>query len=548
MLTDPVPLGSRAVIETDVCVIGAGPAGITFARECIGQPFRVAVLESGGFVPDPATQALSAGDMDSHHHSTDSVGGGRQRGFGGTPNLWLYHTEPGDGRVYARSVPPEGIDFAADPDRPESGWPVALESLTPYYVRAQRTWNGAPFDYSVARWANEAQVPLQFRDATVTTKISQHGSRDVFALGYRDDLVAAENIDLYLGCTVLELEGDDTGGEIRTAKVSGPDGAVFSVAAKVFVLAGGGVENAQLLLLSQATRPGGPGNRHDTVGRYVTDHPEFRLGMLVPARRGLIDEIGLYDMRWVGATLVSGLLTIDEAVKRDEKLLNLSAVLTPQRSTFGSPAERALKTFQVLARGERPGAPLRHLAALARAPRATVDIVRRFHRDYEEYHGGWSRPTVDRSPYTRIELHAAAEQTADRENRITLADRRDRLGRQTVQLHWTWSAADQENLIRSTRILAAELEGSGLGRFERWVDFDGSTRPYHTGFHHPMGSTRMHADPAFGVVDASARVHGIENLFVAGSSIFSNGHGYANPTLSLLAFTIRLADHVKTLV
>jgi choline dehydrogenase-like flavoprotein len=548
VLTDPTPLGSRAVIETDVCVIGAGPAGIAFARECIGQPFRVAVLESGGLAPDPATQALSAGHVDSHHYSADALGGGRERGFGGTPNLWLYHTEPGDGRIYARSLPPEAVDFAGDPDRPESGWPLSLQTLAPYYERAQRTWNGGPFDYSVARWANEAQPPLPFRDATVTTKMSQHGSRDVFALGYRDDLVAAENIDLYVGCTVLELEADDTGGEIRHAKVSGPDGTTFSVAAKVFILACGGVENAQLLLLSEATQPGGPGNRHDNVGRYVTDHPEFRLGMLIPARHGLVDEIGLYDMRWVGATLVSGLLTIDEAVKRDQRLLNLSAVLTPQRPTFGSPAERALKTFQVIPRGERPQAPLRHLGAMIRSPLTTIDLVRRYHRDYEEYHGGWSRRTVDRSPYGPIELHAAAEQTADRDNQITLGDGRDQLGRRTVSLRWRWSPADQANLIRSTQILASEIEGSGLGRFERWVDFDGPTRPYHRGFHHPMGSTRMHADPSCGVVDTNARVHGIENLYIAGSSVFSNGHGYANPTLTVLALAVRLADHVKSIV
>lgn len=55
----------------------------------------------------------------------------------------------------------------------------------------------------------------------------------------------------------------------------------------------------------------------------------------------------------------------------------------------------------------------------------------------------------------------------------------------------------------------------------------------------------MHPDPRYGVVGSDAQVHGISNLYVAGSSVFPTGHGYANPTLSILALTIRLADHLK---
>ena len=103
---------------------------------------------------------------------------------------------------------------------------------------------------------------------------------------------------------------------------------------------------------------------------------------------------------------------------------------------------------------------------------------------------------------------------------------------------------DRANLLRSMRVLATELEGSGLGRFDPWVDFTGPLRPHTGGLHHPMGGTRMHLDPQLGVVDENCRVHGVANLYVAGSSVFPTSLGYVNPTLTVVALATRLADHV----
>ena len=167
---------------------------------------------------------------------------------------------------------------------------------------------------------------------------------------------------------------------------------------------------------------------------------------------------------------------------------------------------------------------------------------------YREFSGGWSRPQVDRRGFGRIEIHVATEQSADRENRIGLAATRDGLGRQRASLQWRWSENDRHNIARSLSILTAQIEGTRLGRVTRWVEFDGAGRPFFTGLHHPMGGTRMHPDPRHGVVDENCLVHGTANLYVAGSSVFPNGHGYPNPTLSLIALAIRLADHMKAVL
>ena len=212
-----------------------------FAREWIGLPLRVAILESGAFENDRATQDLSAGEVRSNYHLGDALSHGRHRQFGGTSNLWLYHSQPDDGRRAARSVPPEAIDLA--PTASRAGWNLSLETLQPYYERAQRTWNDGPADYTVATWGDATTAQVESRTGLLTTRMVQHGTGDIFRTRYRDELAAAENVTVHVGVTVLSLETDDGGTTIQRAVVARSDGTRVSVRAKVFVLAAGGVEN-----------------------------------------------------------------------------------------------------------------------------------------------------------------------------------------------------------------------------------------------------------------------------------------------------------------
>lgn len=531
-------------IDTDICVIGAGPAGITFAREFIGRSLRVVVLESGLTRHDARTQELSASSVDSPYHAVDALAAGRRRQVGGTSNLWVYEANPGSGRLHARSLPPEAHDLDGIDGRPESGWPFPLPAIEQFYQRAQTLWNGAPADYRVERWADAAAQPLPFPGGLVTTRISQHGPGDIFSVLYRDELLAAENVALLTGSTALRLEADEGGRDIRRVRVARSDGSMSAVTAKVFILAAGGVENAQLMLLSQATAPGGPGNLHDNVGRYLTDHPEFRMGTIMPADPGVFESIGLYDIRVVNGVLVSGLITLHEEAKTRDRRLNVSAVLVPQPSGFGSAAHKAILAVRSMPWRDRSRA-FSEVAAIGRSPRDGAAVIRMRGRRFHEFVGGWSRPEVDRGAFRVIEVHAATEQSADRENRITLGDHRDRLGRRQAHLRWRWTEDDRSNISGSIDIFATEFQRAGVGRFTRWGELDGRGRPRFGGLHHPMGGTRMHAEPRHGVVDSDGLVHGLSNLYAAGSSVFPSGHGYANPTLSVLALTIRLADHLK---
>lgn len=553
--TSAAPTGTVREVRTDVCVIGAGPAGLTVARECIGAPFEVLVLESGLYEPDAAAQDLAASRTYSPYYEPDAMAAARRRQFGGTANEWLHVAWPGKSRFYARTMIGEEVDFAAKSWQPGSGWPFGLAELRDYYDRAHLAWVGSRVDDDVARWSTPATLPLDL--GPLGTRMAQFGPADTFTLRARDELFAAANVTVAVGSTVIALDGGRDGTAIRRAEVVRSDGSTLTVTAAVFVLACGGVENSQVLLSSEATRPGGPGNRHNNVGRYVTDHPEFRLGAIVPASPDLLDRLGLYDLHYVGTEMVNGVLTFDQEFKREERLLNMGAVLIPKRTGFNSAAERALRSLKPLLHGKRAPQPLSLARALLARPAEAAAVLRTQDRShasnwqhspdaYSWFRGGWSRPGLDRSQFSVLEVHVQTEQSPERDNQLTLGNRTDALGRRRLDLQMTWSEADQQNLLRGMRLFAAEIERAGIGRFDPWLEFNGPLRPRLGGLHHPMGGTRMHIDPEQGVVDENCRVHGVANLYVAGSSVFPTSLGYVNPTLTVVALSTRLAAHLRS--
>lgn len=542
-------------LTADICVVGAGVAGLTLAHQLIDSGLSVVVVEGGQWEPDAAAQDLARAQLDAPHYTPDAVSAGRRRQFGGTANDWTHVTKPGSGRVYARSLRGEAIDFEAKSWQRSSGWPITSEDLDPWYDRAQRAWSGHE-PGALTEPALAARPPLPLGPGPLTTRIADYGPSDVFTLAFRDDLVNADNVTILVGATVVSLESDRGGTAVRTAVAVRSGGGRLRIRAGSFVLAGGGVENVQLLLTSEVGAPGGVGNRHDVVGRYLTDHPEFRMGSIVPADTSLIDSIGLYDMHWVGGAMVSGLLTLSQQVKRDERLLNVGAVLIPQPAAFGSGAERALRALHAAARTRSARAAWGPATQIAAAPTATAAVLRmrrekrRGHFDHGDgfvwHRGGWSRAGYDRTRFGVVEVHAATEQTPHRDNRIQLGDRRDDLGRRRVEVRLHWSEQDYDNVGRSIDLFDQEITRSGIGSFEKWVEHRGPRQPMTTGLHHPMGGTRMSEDPRTGVVDVDCRVHGTDNLFVAGSSVFSTGLGYSNPTLTVVALALRLAEHLRS--
>jgi choline dehydrogenase-like flavoprotein len=144
-----------------------------------------------------------------------------------------------------------------------------------------------------------------------------------------------------------------------------------------------------------------------------------------------------------------------------------------------------------------------------------------------------------------VGLTTRIEPAPNPDSRVMLVRERDELGMQRVALDWRLSDVDRRNVRRTLEIFGAEVGAAGIGRVRILYDEDESGWPADlNGGQHHMGTTRMSNDPKQGVVDTNCRVHGLSNLFVAGSSVFPTASG-ATPTLMLVALALRLADHLK---
>ncbi|WP_017653576.1 GMC oxidoreductase [Fortiea contorta] len=547
MLIDALNLSSDQIVETDVCIVGAGPAGLTLAREFADTDLQVCLLESGGIDFDKNTQALSEGE--SVENLFGNLADLRRLQFGGTANSWSIRI--GKNEIGVRHLPLEPIDFEKRDWLPYSGWPFNKSHLDPFYERAQVVCKLGSFVYDAESWQNEQTPQLPFKNH-VMTSMFQFGPRAVFTHEYREEIHRAKNITTYLHANLLSIETDDTAKTVTRLRVACLSGKNFSIRAKIFILAAGGIENARLLLLSNKVQKAGLGNQNDLVGRFFMDHPLVKCGKLIPASPDVFKNTALYDLRRVNNIPVMGKLGLTQEVMRREQLLNISAILFPVPKPVQLKAVNSLKTLLSLIHNPTlKKDTIKHIGNVIVGldyilPAAYGALTKQEPFLPSLAWGGWSRLSNIAGRFSEFEVLHQTEQAPFPDNRLTLTDEHDRLGRQKVKLHWRWHDIDIDTIKRSQEILKAEFAQAGIGELQ--IERDGELpKLIHPGAHHHMGTTRMHDSPLQGVVDSNCKLHDVANLFIAGSSVFPTG-GFANPTLTIVALAIRLADHVKAVL
>jgi choline dehydrogenase-like flavoprotein len=545
VLIDGRSLAEGEILETVVCVVGSGPAGLVVATELARAGVGATVVETGDRDrTDWAQELAAAGAADG---SFQRLVGSRRRQLGGNANVWEIRFDGKGGGV--RHLPLDEVDFEERAWLPHSGWPFGRSTLEPYYERAQVVCGLGPFRYGAEAWAEEGLQPLPLDPSVVRTAVFQVGRASLFTRTYLDELARSPTARILTNLTVVELETESEAGRVRAARARRPDGTAVAIRARAFVLAAGGVENPRLLLVSRAARPAGLGNDHDLVGRFFMEHPFVRGGVLVPHDRSTIGAARLYDLRpRDGGVGVMGHLALAADVRRRERLLGVGAVLFPRRTRLSLDALESLRALRRRPDTRRPlREPLRHARRLLRDLPSVPPVVYARLRHHELYlssfnRAGWSRrpELVDRLDCFEVAL--VTEQAPDPENRITLGEERDALGVPRAVVSTRWGAEERRTVRRTRDLLAAEVARAGIGTLA------GEGDELHVGSptaHHHIGTTRMAGDPRAGVVDPDCRVHGVENLFVAGSSVFPTG-GYANPTLTMIALALRLAEHLRT--
>jgi choline dehydrogenase-like flavoprotein len=524
MLADLRTLPNEVVITSDLCVIGAGAAGISIALALRGQSIQVCLVEAGGFGIEPGSQGLMTGDnVGFPYFRLDEV---RTTGFGGTTSVWAGACRPLD------SVDLEPRDWV-----PYSGWPIGRAELDPFYVRAQKICQIGPYAYAADDWDADRIGRLPLAEDQVETHVFQVSSTR-FGHAYRHEILGAPNITTLLHAHAVEIETNADGTCATGVRLSTLEGKSGRVQARAFILAMGGIENARMLLLSRGAITRGLGNQHDLVGRFFMEHLYLNSGELVlrnPQKYSSFYSVHSV-MRGQPPTRIEANLSIADAAAARNTMLRSGMHFPARWLTLPAYDSDAVQALNHLVREVRLGSLPYNWAGRVRRVARGINHVGNIVR---------MRLSESRTAQRTFAVRSISEQAPDPNSRVILSHERDRLGRNKVRLDWRLNDLDLHTISAAHRIVGQAVAAAGVGHLRTILDEDGRWRNAITGGRHHMGTTRMSDNSSSGVVDANCRVHGLDNLFVAGSSVFPTG-GYANPTLTIVALALRLADHVKS--
>ncbi len=514
--------------SADICIVGTGVAGLTLARELLKTGLKICLVESGGEDFDRDTQDLYDGEVTGRTYSP--LKKSRLRFFGGTTAIWG-----------GRCVPLDPIDFEPRPGICETGWPFRIDALSEYYAKANEHFE-LPFDvYDERLWEKTNINPPAFDHDQIRSGFWQFDDKYWrFGLAQCRDLTEHPRVEVLLHANVVNIDTNDNTHKITQLQIASLNGKRGAIKARKFVLACGGIENARLLLAADQINPQGLGNDHDQVGRYFMEHPRARIGTLK-----LQDPVSFwltYRKHFLrGGHKVIPALRLGEKIQRETRALNSAMTIKFQVSPEkGVTSSKAL--YDTILKRSSPN---RFMRRIWRYQRRTTDFFSSLGvRDLAK--------RQMKAGKGDLYLIGRAEQAPNPDSRIMLSSERDALGMRKSVLDWRLLPVDTHSLRVLADTFDGELRRINLGSVEKsnWLETDTVDWPidptigrHPIGGYHHMGTTRMADDARQGVVDAQCCVHGIDNLYIAGSSVFPTS-GWANPTLTIVAMTLRLADHL----
>jgi choline dehydrogenase-like flavoprotein len=476
-----IPFSELAALDgIDYCIIGAGPAGITCARELASKGRRILLIEGGDREWSLDSQSLYEGEtIGDKYFDLDAC---RLRYFGGTSNHWTGWCRPLD-----------ALDFEGKGPDKTGAWPIRRSDLDGFFDRAAEILE------------IEAPAPDMALPGGTLRRIFISFSPPVrFAEKYWDEIAGSQRIILALNCNLTGMSV--TGGAVSGITVQNHEGARADIKARTFILACGGMENSRLLQWCNVTANGALlGPRSDLVGRYWFEHHYTKVGEAI-LETGFVERPP--DAR--------------SALKSSQMFFSLTPAMIAEAGTL-SCGLRLLPSGGGTAR-----ALIEDIACVAPnwanwAYDALVDGSLCAHT---------MKATAEQEP--RFENRVALGPVKDRFGipKTQLQWRHSALDLRTLQ-----EAAKALGFY-----LAAQ--DVGRARLEPWVLGEGDYPADETvaAYHH-MGGTRMSDDPATGVVDRDCKLFGMANLYVIGSSVFPSG-GHGTPTITVTQLALRLSDHL----
>ncbi|MCZ6726965.1 MAG: GMC family oxidoreductase [Acidobacteria bacterium] len=497
MFTDARELETGTTLEVDLCVVGAGAAGLAVTLELLDSSCSIAVVESGGRGPSDRTQQLAAGRARGRLFGRNNryLSATRTRAFGGLGEDW---------HGSCRALDPE--DLIVRSWVPASGWPIDAATLDPYNARARSL-----FGIDVPARRDERTGLLAADDAFESSWLD-YSPRPSIAERFRGRFAQAGNVNVLTHANVVEIALDEGGRRVVDLVTRCLDGPELVVRARYFVLAAGALENARLLLASNGQRPHGIGNENDLVGRFFMEQVEMRAAYVaLPGQRRAMAG---YDAVQAG----------DGGLHPVRAIMRPSARLQARHELLNS-----LITFSPVAAADI-GELASHVGRLAAAT-ARLDSD--------------STPDAAAEPYFGA-VTLRSEQPPERRSRLVLGAERDELGVPRIDLAWRFDDHVVWSLRTTARLLGENLGRRLLGRLQLRATGRVNRRRFRWSAHQ-SGTTRMSREPSEGVIDTDCRLHDVSNLFVAGSSVFPTS-GCSGPMLTVVALSLRLGEHLRRLL
>lgn len=390
-----------------------------------------------------------------------------------------------------RCRPIEPSDFSSALPNGMSGWPISYTEIDRYQPEAMRILD-LPMKNFVA-----LNPPLLGGDFNADRYMFSVPTR--FASKYAKDLRETPNLDVFVNCNCVDLVFDGKAKRLATARVVDYAGRVGGVKAKCFVLAMGAIENARQLLNSDSLAEHGAIKAGGLTGSCFMEHLLVDIGSFV-----LGEDQGTDERQYFTSDAFVDKHRVGKGNVRFSSVTKITS--------YGRTA--AIKNF------------FKNLAC-AMGVAEKVQIIAKF-----DCPG-------DGTISTQI------EQLPRRQSLISLTQDTDALGMRKASIHWEIGEDDIRTIRTIGMEVAKRFADSGLGYVKLNEDLMGDPSKLYIHPHaHHMGTTRMASKPSDGVVDSNCKVFGTENLYIAGSSIFPRG-GANNPTLPIIQFALRLADHLK---
>ena len=512
-----------ALPEYDLCIVGGGLMGLLLANELKDSGKRIAVLESGGVAgknqwAERAKQVVTTG--------LPIRVSSRERGLGGSTLTWGGLT---------------GVFDSGDltlPGQTVSVWPISYETLLDYAAKAANQYSFPDF----STFNHYAEGPLVDTDSVLQSEIFAAVEPPVRFNEKFKHIFAGEAVDLLSGCTITQIVtsvADATLVESVRGFIT-PDQS-FSLIAKTFVVASGGIENARLLLHSkQDNHPAGLGNQHDQVGRYFMNHP-----------KGVQGKIEIKDVRQLEPYFVKrtqGIqrypgLGIKPTIRRERNVPHAYVQLIPQFPWSTHRGFSAVMALRNRLRGvKNAGTNLNELTPQTSRWEKVPGLIYLSGLYLLGYYWLCKRNLL-KPKLTAVHLRNYHEMVPRPENRVVLAAETDDFGVPLAQVEADLTTLEKQALITLHEEIDTACQAAGAGRVTSPLSLSGEWPVTMDAAHH-MGATRMGTDPTTSVVDADLRIHGIVNAYVVGTSVLPTG-GNINPTLMAAALAVRLSEHLK---